>query len=141
MSFYLLVVLTQYCSSLNFKNLFRIFFKVCRIREERQIFNLGYIYIYIYVCSLNKIFLFENYLLLKIFGIHLVVPSLRTRRISNEALHIHFSRRGSFICFVLYCLPWLVEIRPGTWNELECTVNTGFLSSFLVSPTLPLNIL
>ena len=48
-------------------------------------------------------------------------------------VHMYFTRRGSFIwctvpfcliqsVFVLYWLPWLVEMRPGTWNELECTV-------------------
>ena len=29
---------------------------------------------------------------------------------------------GLYICTVLYCLPRLVEYRPGAWNELDCIV-------------------
>ena len=55
------------------------------------------------------------------------------RRNHNQC-HINFTWRGSFIwrtvplcpilsVFGLYSLLRLVEIRPGTWNELECTVS------------------
>ncbi len=54
-----------------------------------------------------------------------------------QLFNINFTRRGSFIwrtvpfcfiyfVFVLYCLPWLVEIRPGTWNKLRNLVRLFF---------------
>ena len=60
----------------------------------------------------------------------------------RDCSHINFSRSQGIIHFpyrpvlphiecinVLYCLPLLIEIRPGIQNELECTVLFLHLSS------------
>ena len=51
-------------------------------------------------------------------------------RNTTFSVNINFIRRGSFIwcsvpyCLYLYCTACPVEIRPGIWNELECTVSS-----------------
>ena len=58
-----------------------------------------------------------------------VLLKLSVMIVSKLILHTNVSRRESFIwrtvpfSFILSVqLALLVEIRPGTWNELECTV-------------------